>query len=148
MSFLTPLTMKLIGAGVGLLAVLSFIGLSLHWKHEMTARGEKLEADCQATRDASGLPNLKCGDVPRQIEFMGEAIGSLSAVLKKQNEAVDALKATSDQQQAEAERAILSASKRVHAAEGQTARLEASSRAGERLTKPCLPSDTLKEAWK
>jgi hypothetical protein len=47
-------TAKLIGLAIAVAAILSFVLLAFHWKHQAADRGEKLAVICQATRDASG----------------------------------------------------------------------------------------------
>ena len=144
----SSLYVKLIGAGV---AALILIGLVLglkHYKSLADSRGGKLEVICKATRDASGHPKLACGDVPAQIEFMGEAVTALSNSLKVQNAAVATLGAETTRQQAASQQASKSAEKRAQGAEATSARLAASSRSGEVQAKPCSPSKVLSEAWK
>jgi hypothetical protein len=70
-------TAKLIGAGVGLLILIGLVLGLKHYKALADSRGEKLEAICQATRDASNLPKLKCGEVPAQIGFLGDALNAV-----------------------------------------------------------------------
>lgn len=131
MSFLTPLIMKLIGAGV---AAVLLIGLVLgfrHYKSLAESRGQSLATICQATRDASGQKKLPCGDVPAQVKFMGEAITTLGNSLKQQNAAVATLGEQTKQQQADSARASQAAQERAGRAEATSARLTASSRGGE-----------------
>lgn len=141
------LTLKIGAYLLAGLAVFSFLLLANHWRTTMRDRGEKLQTICQATRAASGQPKLKCADVPKQVQFMGEAIGTLSSALDRQNAAVDALGKESERQKAEAAQAVLKAATRARGAEATSERLTASSRAGERLAKPCEPSKALTEAW-
>jgi hypothetical protein len=135
---------KLIGFAIASAAILSFVLLAFHWKNTMTERGEKLVAICQTTRDASGNPKLKCGEVPDQIKFMGETITALKNALHVQNDAVAALGAQSKQQQAEGAKASQAAEKRAQGAQATSTRLGVSSRAGG---PPCEPSKALKGAW-
>jgi hypothetical protein len=137
-------TAKLIGLAIAVAAILSFVLLAFHWKHQAADRGEKLAVICQATRDASGQPKLKCSEVPAQIKFMGEAIGTLTQAIHKQNDAVTAMGAESERQKAEAAKASQAAQKRSTGAQATATRLEASSRAGG---PPCEPSKALKGAW-
>jgi hypothetical protein len=137
-------TAKLIGLAIVAAAILSFVLLAFHWKHQAADRGEKLAVICQSTRDASGQPKLKCSDVPAQIKFMGEAIGTLTQAIHKQNDAVTAMGAESERQKAEAAKASQAAQKRSTGAQAMATRLEASSRAGG---PPCEPSKALKGAW-
>jgi hypothetical protein len=137
-------TAKLIGLAIVAAAILSFVLLAFHWKHQAADRGEKLAVICQSTRDASGQPKLKCSDVPAQIKFMGEAIGTLTQAIHKQNDAVTAMGAESERQKAEAAKASQAAQKRSTGAQATATRLEASSRAGG---PPCEPSKALKGAW-
>jgi hypothetical protein len=141
------LTMKLGGMILGGLAALSFVLLALHWKHQAADRGEKLAVICQSTRDASGNPKLKCSEVPAQIKFMGEAIGTLTTAIHKQNDAVAAMGAETTRQQAESAKASEKAQERSKGAQATSTRLAASSRSNEAQAKPCEPSKALKGAW-
>lgn len=134
-----------IGAG---LAVAAFVLLAFHWKHQAADRKATLAVICQSTRDASGQPKLKCGDVPKQIQFMGQAIGTLTTALHKQSDAVAAMGAETVRQQKAAEDARKAAERRAGAAQSTVERLSASSRAPERQSKPCEPSKALEGAWR
>jgi hypothetical protein len=140
-------TAKLIGFGLGALAVLAFIGLSLRWRHEMTARGEQLAAICTATRAAANQRKLDCKQVPQQITFMGEAVQALSNSLKVQNAAVSALGEQTKAQQAEAAKARQKAAESAQEAEAASQRLDASSRQKPPQGQPCEPSKAVKEQW-
>lgn len=141
---LSSLYVKLLGGLAVALMVLSlFLGLR-HYKHLANERGEKLATICTATRAASGQPKLKCGDVPQQIQFMGEAITTLTGAIHKQNDAVAALGTETTRQQQESAKASQAALGRARAAQATSARLSASSRAGGA---PCEPSKALKGAW-
>jgi hypothetical protein len=77
------LTLKLAGyVGAGL-AVLLFVGLALHWKSTMTARGEQLATICAATRAAADSPKLPCVQVPQQIAALGATIINVRAATAK-----------------------------------------------------------------
>jgi hypothetical protein len=110
-------TIKLIGLALAAAAILSFVLLAFHWKSVMTERGEKLAVICQATRTASGQPKLKCSEVPQQIQFMGEAIGTLTTAIHKQNDAVTAMGARTAQLQSESAKASQAAQKRAQGAQ-------------------------------
>jgi hypothetical protein len=135
---------KLIGLAIAAAVILSFVLLAFHWKNTMTERGEKLAVICQTTRDASGNPKLKCGEVPDQIKFMGETITALKNALHVQNDAVAALGAQTKQQQTDSAKASQAAEKRAQGAQATSTRLGASSRVGG---PPCEPSKALKGAW-
>ena len=142
---MSSLYMKLIGGALAAVVVLGlFLGLR-HYKSLAESRGQTLAAICQATRDASGQGRLKCGDVPKQIQFMGEAIGTLTTALHKQSTKVEAMGAETTRQQKEAEQASQVARGRARAAQATSDRLTASSRAGG---PSCEPSKALKGAWK
>lgn len=141
-------TAKLIGFAIGAAAILSFVILSLHWKHTMTERGDQLAAICHETRVASGVPKLNCAEVVPQIDAMGEAIGTLTQALHKQNDAVAAMGDETKRQQSESARASQKAQERAGKAEATSGRLAASSRAGEARAKPCAPSKALEDSWK
>jgi hypothetical protein len=138
------LTLKLGTMILGGVAILSFVLLAFHWKHQAADRGEKLAVICQFTRDASGNPKLKCSEVPAQIKFMGEAIGTLTTAIHKQNDAVAAMGAETTRQQADSAKASEKAAERSKGALATSTRLTASSRAGGA---PCEPSKALKGAW-
>jgi hypothetical protein len=141
------LTLKLVsGIAAGLMLLGLILGLK-HYKHLADDRGAKLEVICQSTRDASGNPKLKCSEVPAQIKFMGDAIGTLTTAIHKQNAAVAAMGAETQRQQADSARASQVALERAGRAQATSTRLTASSRAGEAQAKPCEPSKALKEAW-
>jgi hypothetical protein len=138
------LTLKLGTMILGGVAILSFVLLAFHWKHQAADRGEQLAVICQFTRDASGNPKLKCSEVPAQIKFMGEAIGTLTTAIHKQNDAVAAMGAETTRQQADSAKASEKAAERSKGALATSTRLTASSRAGGA---PCEPSKALKGAW-
>lgn len=75
--------MKLIGGLAGLLALLGLIAGLKHYKSLAERRGESLATICTATRAASNVPKLKCGDVPAQISFLGEALNAVRAKTAK-----------------------------------------------------------------
>lgn len=141
---LSSLYVKLIGGAVAALMLLSLILGLKHYKHLADARGQSLAAICQTTRTASGNPKLKCGEVAQQIQFMGEAIGTLTTAIHKQNDAVAAMGAETQRQQAESAKASEAAQERSKGALATSQRLAASSRAGG---PPCEPSKALKGAW-
>jgi hypothetical protein len=141
-------TAKLIGFGLGIIAVLGFVALSLHWKAQASDRGQQLATICTVVRDASNNPKLKCADVPKQVALMGESLNATRSALDRQNAAVAALQKASEDQQQKAAQAVQEARQRAKGAEDVSADLLASSRAPERTAKPCEPSAALKEAWK
>lgn len=140
------LTLKLGAIIFGALALPVFFGLAIHWKHQAADRGEKLATICQAARDASGQPKLKCGEVPKQIQFMGQAIGTLTTALNKQSAAVAQLGSETKRQQAEAVEASRNAQARARGAEATSERLAASSRSTV-PQRACEPSKTLQDNW-
>jgi hypothetical protein len=79
---------------------------------------------------------------------MGDAVTALSNSLRTQNAAVASLGEQTKQQQADSVRASQKAQERAGRAEATSTRLEASSRAGGAVAKPCEPSKALKEAWR
>jgi hypothetical protein len=75
----SALTMKLIGGLAGLL-ILGGLVLGLkHYKSLAESRGQSLATICQATRDASDLPKLKCADTAKEIGMLGQAIADTKA---------------------------------------------------------------------
>jgi hypothetical protein len=141
-------TAKLIGMGVGLLAVIAFVLMAFHWKGQAADRKEKLEVICLATRQAAGNPKLACKDVPVQIQLMGGSIANLKAGIGRQNAAVDAMGQASANAQREAEKAVSAAKERAKGASATSDRLSASSRSSERQARPCEASDELRRAWR
>lgn len=145
---LSSLYAKLIGGGIVLLILGGlFFGLR-HYKSLAESRGEKLATICQQTRDSSGQPKLKCSEVTKQIQFMGEEIGTLRTSFNKQSAAVAAMGVETERQQAEGAKASKVAEKRAQGAEATSTRLTASSRSSAAQAKPCEPSKALMEAWK
>lgn len=140
-------TAKLIGLAIAVAAILSFVLLAFHWKHQAADRGEKLAVICQATRDASGQPKLKCSEVPAQIKFLGEAVTVLTNGIHRQSNMVDALGKESARQQAELTEAKREADKRAERPLAASTRLSQSARSPDRQSRPCDPSKALTEAW-
>lgn len=134
-----------IGAG---LAVLAFVLMALHWKHQASDRGEKLATICSATRSAANNPKMKCNEVPAQIGFMHDTINVLHGAIEKQNAAVDALGAKSKADQAAAAEASRNAQARARGAEATSERLRASSRLAVPQSALCEPSKAVEEVWK
>jgi hypothetical protein len=145
---LSSLYVKLIGGAIAALVLLGLVLGLRHYKHVADERGAKLAVICQTTRAASGQPKLKCSEVPAQIQFMGEAIGTLTTAIHKQNDAVAAMGAKTAQLQAESAKASQAAKERAQGAQATSTRLEASSRSGERQAKPCELSNELKGSWR
>jgi hypothetical protein len=142
------LTLKLGGMILGAVAIIGFVLMAFHWKHQAADRKEKLEVICKATRDANNMPKLNCGGVPDQIRFMGDAINALHVSLDRQNAAVKAMGEASANAQKEAEKAISASKERVKGAQGQSDRLAASARDPARQKQPCEPSKELTGAWR
>jgi hypothetical protein len=140
-------TVKLIGGAVAALMLLGLILGLKHYHHLANERGAKLAAICETTRTASGNPKLKCAEVPQQIQFMGDAIGTLTSAIHKQNEAVAAMGAETARQQGESAKASERAQERSKGAQATSTRLAASSRSSEAQAKPCEPSKALKGSW-
>jgi len=138
---------KIIGGLVGLLLLAGLVFGLKHYKHLADTRGEKLEAVCQQVRTSAGQPKLKCADVVVQIGFMGETIKAQSSAIASQNAAVDMMGRRTAAAQAEAARASRIAQERSGRVAATVRGLDASSRASERQSQPCLPSKALKEAW-
>lgn len=132
------------------LAVAIFIGLAFHWKHTMTARGQKLEIICKSTREAADNPKLDCGNVVVQIQQLGTAVKTTTDALNAQNAKVAALGKASADQQAAAKEAVSKAQGRAQKAEATANRLIASSRSGNApagSVAACKPSKALTEVW-
>jgi hypothetical protein len=146
-SMLSGLYLKLFGGLAALLVVVGlFLGLR-HYKSLADSRGEKLEVICKTTREASGHPKLACGDVPAQIQFLGEAVTALGNAIRTQNAAVANLGAESERQKAAAAKASQIAQERARGAEAVADRLIASSRSTGPQSAPCKASKAVEEAW-
>ena len=141
-------TLKLIGYGVGALAVIALLAMVLGWKSERDHLRAWQGEVVAATREASANPKLDKKAVAQQIRFLGQAMADLKAGLAQQNAAVNALAAESDRQSKEAARAVSKAQGRAREAQVTSDRLAASSRSGGRSSAPCEPSKVLTEAWK
>jgi hypothetical protein len=144
-------TAKLIGMGLGALALIALVVMVLGWRTERNHLRDWQAQTLAATRDASGSPKLAAKDVPQQIRFLGEAIAALHTSLERQNAAVDALGRESEQQKAEAAKASEKAAERSRGAEATADRLTASSRSGESLRgsqQPCKASKAVEEVWR
>lgn len=139
---------KLIALAVAAAAILSFVLLAFHWKHQASDRGEKLAAICSVTRSAANNPKMKCSDVPAQIGFMHDSIEALHGGIEKQNAAVDALGAKSKADQAAAVQASQAAQARARGAEAVAERLRASARVAVPQSASCEPSKAVKDAWR
>jgi hypothetical protein len=138
--------MKLVDGLVGLLMLAGLVLGLKHYKHLADDRGAKLATICETTRQASGHPKLNCGEVPAQIGFMGEAIGTLTNALNRQNAAVQAMGDATKQQQAASAEALKRARTRADAATATASRLAASAAHGASGA-ACEPSAALKGAW-
>lgn len=145
---MSTLWLKIIGVGAAALMILLLVMDRNHQRSLAKERGDKLATICTATRAASNNPKLKCAEMPVQIGFMGEAIGTLTRAVDKQNAAVDAMGVETKRQQSDSARAAQAARERAGRAEATAARLTASSRAGGAVARPCEPSETLKESWR
>jgi methyl-accepting chemotaxis protein len=141
-------TAKLIGGLVGLLVLIGLVAMVNGWRVERNHLRDWQAGVVQATREASGNPKLGKDHVSAQIGQLGKSIANLKAAIANQNAAVNALAAESDRQRAAAVEAAQRAEKASRGAQATSDSLAASSRSGERLTKPCLPSPALKDAWK
>lgn len=145
---LPALPWKLIGYGVGALALIALIAMVLGWRAERNELRAWQAEVVSATREASDNPRLKAKDAAKQIRLLGTAIADLKAGVSRQNAAVNALATESERQKGEAERASQKALGRARAAEATAERLRASSRAGGASTGVCEPSKALQEQWR
>jgi hypothetical protein len=140
-------TVKLVGGLVAALILLSLVAERSRWMHRAHAAEAQVAADCKAARQSAANPKMKCDQTAEQIQFMGEAIGTLTTAIHKQNAAVAAMGAETARQQTESAKASERAQERSKGAQATSARLAASSRSSEAQAKPCEPSKTLKGAW-
>jgi hypothetical protein len=134
----------LLGAGLFLLGLVQY---GRHWHGEALKARAQVSLDCAAARKSANNPKMACDQTDEQIGFMGDAIGTLTTAILKQNDAVSAMGAETKRQQAEASEAVSKAQGRALAAQATSTRLIASSRSGEAQAKPCEPSKVLKGAW-
>lgn len=142
------LSAKLIGVLGAALVLLFLVEERARWMHRAHVAEAQAQADCRATRAASGVKNLRCDQADEQIGFMGQTITALSNSIATQNAAVKALGDRSAAEQAEAAKASQAAQNRAKAAEGTAARLEASAKVPAKSQGPCEPSKALEGAWK
>lgn len=141
-------TAKLIGLGIGLIAVLGFIALALSWRAERNALRDWQTVVVGATRDASANPKLNARDVAQQIRELGAAVETLKRSIGRQNAAIDAMAKRTEEAQRNAAQAAQDARTRARGPERVSGSLIASSRASGRLERPCEPSEALREAWR
>lgn len=139
-------TLKLIGYGVGALAIIALLTLVNGWRVERDHLRQWQTEVLVATRTASANPKLDKSAVAQQIKELGTALADTTSALTRQNAAVKAL---TDQQAAE-QRASAVAQKaaqgRAEDAEAVAQRLRAQTRpAGS--TAGCEPSKQLQEQW-
>lgn len=142
---------KLIGIGVGALALIGLIVMVLGWRSERNELRVWQSDVYAATKEASANPKLTKKDTAQQIRLLGTAIADLKAAIARQNAAVNALAAESERQKGEAAKAVSRAATRARASEATSERLLASSRSTARSSGPqgqCEPSKELKEAWR
>lgn len=137
-------TVKLIGGLVAALILLSLVADRSRWMHRAHSAEAQVAADCAAARKSAANPKMKCDQTDEQIGFLGEAIGTLTTAIHKQNDAVAAMGAETVRQQGESAKASQVAQERAQAAQATSSRLTASSRSGG---PPCEPSKALKGAW-
>lgn len=140
-------TFKLIGIGIGILAVIGLVAMVLGWKSERDELRQWQSGVLTATRDAAANPKLAKKDVAQQVTLLGKAIADLEAGIRNQNAAIDRLGSESAAAAAAAAQASQKAEKRAEAALATTTRLDASARSSEAQAKPCEPSKTLRETW-
>lgn len=145
---LNSLMFKLIG---GLLVLLFVVGLVVsrnNWKEKAEDRQARIEATCQAVREASANPKLDCRKVDEQIRLTGKALADTKGALARQSAAIDALAAETADAKQQAAKADKAAQERARRPAAVTADLLASSRSSDRLAKPCEPSETVKRNWR
>lgn len=145
---LTGLPLKLIGYGLGALALIAALLTINGWRVDAADRKAKLEVICQATRSAANNPKMKCSEVPAQIGFMHDSIKALHAGIEKQNAAVDALGAKSKADHAAAVQASQAAQARARGAEAVAERLRASAEVPRKSEGPCEASKEAQNAWR
>jgi coproporphyrinogen III oxidase-like Fe-S oxidoreductase len=141
-------TAKLIGIGVGALAVIGLIVMVLGWRSERNELREWQTSVVTATRQAAENPKLDKKNVPQQIQLLGQAVKDLKAAIARQNAAIDALALEASRQQKAATEAQKRAVERSKGASAVSDRLVASSRSQARKAAPCEPSETVKEMWR
>lgn len=141
-------TVKLIGLGLGVIALLAAV---LWFRSVLNERAELRlwqEDVTTATRAAANRPKLAEANVAQQITLIGEAHKNCKTALGLQNQKVQALGDTTKQQQnatAEAEKRALQRAERVGAVVDG---LLSSARSTGATARPCEPSKALREAWR
>lgn len=141
-------TLKLIGIGLGALALIALLAMVNGWRVERDHLRVQVTAACDATREASANPKLACKAMPQQIRLLGKAVLDLKFAIIDQNTAIGEMAAESERQRRNAAQAAEKARQRANGASKVSDSLIASSRSGERLNKPCEPSKALEGAWK
>jgi uncharacterized protein with beta-barrel porin domain len=141
-------TLKLIGYGLGALAIIGLLAMVNGWRVERNHLRDWQTTVVSATRDASGNPKLAAKDVPQQITFLGQAVTALSNSLKVQNAAVASLGSETARQQQQAAQARQKAAQSAHEADASAQRLDASSRQTPPAGPPCAPSKAVEEQWR
>jgi hypothetical protein len=141
-------TLKLIGYGLGALAIVALFTMVMGWETERDHLRTQVAATCAVTREAAANPKMDCKNVDAQIREIGLSVVNLKIAIIEQNDAVRRMSDASAKAQDEAVKAISSAKERVKAADATADRLRASASDNQRKKAPCEPSDELKGAWK
>jgi hypothetical protein len=140
---------KLIGYGVGALALIGLLLTINGWRVERNRLRAWQTEVVSATRTAADNPKLGKKDVAAQIKLLGQAITDLKAGIAKQNAAIDAMGKESARQQADAAKAAQDARERARGAEATAERLRASAHSTQRLPGGvCEPSKAVQETWR
>lgn len=139
---------KLIGIGIGALAVIALLAMINGWRVERNHLRDWQTTVLAASREAAANPKLDKKDTAQQIKLLGQAIANLKAGIARQNAAVNALALESGRQKADAAQAVLKAQGRAQTAQASSTRLTASSLSSEAVAKPCAPSKALEGAWR
>lgn len=140
-------TAKLIGIGVGALAVIALLAMVNGWRVERNHLHDWQTQVLAATRDASGVKKLPAKEVAAQIRAMGQGLADAKDAIAKQNAAVNAMADASAKARHDAEKAVSAAKERAKAAESVSDRLAASANDLARKKAPCEPSKALVGAW-
>lgn len=141
-------TAKLIGIGVGILALVALIVTVMGWKTERDRLRIWQNQVLAATRTAADNPKLGADKVPMQIDLLGQSVAALKDAVARQNAEIASLGQESNRQQVAGEAAVKAAQPHAQRAQASSSQLEASSRSSAVLAKPCEPSAKVKELWK
>lgn len=145
---MNPLLLKAIAALGALLLVILVVADRNRWRSKAQDRQDQITQTCAAVRAAVGKPKLDCRQADRQIAMLGTGVRDLTAAANRAAIAINRLADDTKAAKAAAAEASRKAAQRARGVETTSAGLAASARSGERMARPCEPSEALKEVWR